>query len=449
MTITEKKDIFDKSKLGSIKKTLKKDLLTINQKTEEKIQSAHFKEQINIIKTNYGIQEAFNTVKYLQVALNLRKPELAIYDHTFHLIGGGQKYGLTIANALKNIFNITIISNKKITHEDIRTWYNLDLSDCIIKIIPIPFFEDMNLTHLDPNHINKNIENPFHIISKESGNYDFFINNSMNEMVYPLANKSIMICHFPERRPVSYFYSERYTYTVYNSKYTASWIKKRWKYTPHKHIYPPVDMQLSKEKIEKENIILSVARFEESGSKKQIEMIRTFININKSYPDKLKDWKLILVGGSPKTNKYLDQISNLLSEYNEYNIEIKINISGDKLKSLYKKSKIFWHLCGLNQTDPSLIEHFGMTIVEAMQNNIVPIVFDGGGQKEIVNHNECGYRVNSTKELMKHTINLIQNPNLITELSQNALLKSKQFSREIFETNIKKFFSDILKDYIL
>lgn len=436
-----------KNKINSLKKELKNKLLNINQNIEERLEDSHLKEQIDLIKKNHGLQEAYNTIKYLQVALKLQKPTLAIYDHTFHLIGGGQKYGLTIANALKNIFDITIISNKNITHENIQTWYNLDLSNCKIKIIPIPFFEKMDLTHLDPNHISRSIENPFHIISKESGDYDFFINNSMNEMVYPLSNKSIIICHFPERRPISYFYSDYYTYTVYNSKYTAYWIKKRWKYTPHKHIYPPVDMALSKDKIEKENIILSVARFEESGSKKQIEMIRTFIRLKKSHPVELKDWKLILAGGSPKSNQYLEKISNILSEYNENNIEIKTNIPGDELKSLYKKSKIFWHLCGLNQTDPSLIEHFGMTIVEAMQNKLVPIVFDGGGQKEIVGHNECGYRVNSTSELIKHTINLIKEPDNMAKFGQNALLKSKLFSKEIFETNIKTFFLDILKDY--
>lgn len=448
MTSTKiKQNLLNKNKLETIKKTLKNELLTSSQKTDKQTHYSHLKEQIDLIKKHHGLQEAYNTIKYLQVALEFQKPTLAIYDHTFHLIGGGQKYGLTIANALKNIFDITIISNKNITHENIQIWYNLDLSNCKIKIIPIPFFEKLSLTHLDPNHISKSIENPFHIISKESGNYDFFINNSMNEMVYPLSNKSIIICHFPERRPISYFYSDYYTFTVYNSKYTAHWIKKRWKYTPHKHIYPPVDMSLSKEVIEKENIILSVARFEESGSKKQIEMIRTFIILKKSYPIELRNWKLVLAGGSPTSNKYIEKIYNLLSEHKESNIEIKINIPGDELRSLYKKSKIFWHLCGLNQTDPSLIEHFGMTIVEAMQNKLVPIVFDGGGQKEIVDHNECGYRVNSTSELIKHTINLIRQPDNMVKFGQNALIKSKLFSKEIFEINIKTFFLGILKDY--
>ncbi len=32
---------------------------------------------------------------------------------------------------------------------------------------------------------------------------------------------------------------------------------------------------------------------------------------------------------------------------------------------------------------------------QAMQNAIVPIVFNGGGQKEIVN-NECGFKVKNT-----------------------------------------------------
>jgi glycosyltransferase involved in cell wall biosynthesis len=412
-------------------------------------QAPQLKEKLDRIKSRSGIQAAYNAILRTQAALGVRKPTLAIYDHTGHIIGGGQKYGFTVAHALQNLFDITLILNKKITHQDILDWYHLDLSTCAIKIIEIPFFEQFNSIHLDPVHVNNRTGNPFHIISKESGNYDFFINNSMNEKVYPLANVSFLICHFPERRPKDYFYADRYTNIIYNSKYTAHWIEQKWKFSPHKHIYPPVDMApgQDKEKPGKENIILSVARFEKGGSKKQLDMVYTFLKLNRRFPGLFKPWRLVLVGGSPDENNYLIKIKKVIQKSAAENIELKLNIPGDELKSLYKRSAIFWHLCGLNQTDPALVEHFGMTIVEAMQNRAVPIVFDGGGQREIVEHGTSGFRVSSSAELMTFTLKLIREPQLREELGSNAFERSKAFTREVFEKKTRDFFSAELQKY--
>ncbi|MGE5341539.1 MAG: glycosyltransferase family 4 protein [Candidatus Omnitrophota bacterium] len=411
-------------------------------------------EEISRISSTCGIQAGYNTLLRVQAMLGLRKPSLAIYDHTGHIIGGGQKYGFTVAHALQDTFDVTLLLNRPIALSDIREWYHLDLSRCKIKIIPIPFFDALDPVHLDPARVTGRMENPFHLISRESGNYDFFINNSMNEKVYPLSNVSAMICHFPERRPKDYFYADRYTYVIYNSHYTAHWIEKKWNLKPHKHIYPPVDMAPEKtqqtqqtELAKKENRIISVARFEAGGSKKQLEMVQTFLKLSRRFPHDLHSWRLVLVGGSPNENAYLQAIKETIQKSGNENIELKVNAPADELKALYRKSAIFWHLCGLDGKDPALIEHFGMTIVEAMQNHIVPIVFDGGGQREIVEQNMSGFRVTSTAELMNATLRLIRDPKLREDMSRNAWERSQCFSKEVFETNVKDFFTELLNEY--
>lgn len=67
------------------------------------------------------------------------------------------------------------------------------------------------------------------------------------------------------------------------------------------------------------------------------------------------------------------------------------NLTNSDILKLYGEASIFWHACGLGEKDPHLVEHFGMTTVEAMQNYCVPIVIDGGGQKEIVEHGVSGF----------------------------------------------------------
>ncbi len=400
------------------------------------------------IKDELGIHKALHFIYRLELANKTRKPTLAIYDHAFHFIGGAQKYGLTMVKALEDLFDITIISNRNVTHENFMNWYGLDLSKMNIKIIPIPYFEDLGTFHIEPHRVTKNMDNPFHIIGKESGLYDIFINNGMLEMVYPLSPYSVMICHFPERRPQSYFYSDLYTYTIYNSNYTGEWIRKRWKYEPHERIYPPVDMSPDKIPQKKEKIILSVARFEEGGTKKQFEMVKSFKRLKEIYPDESKDWKLILIGGSTGKNRYLDKIEMFVNDNPQYSIELMVNIGDNELRELYKRSMIFWHLCGIGQNDPAKVEHFGMTIAEAMQNGIIPIVYDGGGQKEIVESGISGFRIRSLNGLIKRTVYLMTNSIKAEKMKNSALIKSKQYDVIRFNSEIKKFFTDILRQIV-
>jgi len=406
-------------------------------------------ELIETISLDKGIQSAYNILTRLEVMLDFRKPSIGIYDCALHFIGGAQKYGCTIAHALQNEFDITLITNRNITLDELQRWYNLELSRCRLKIIKIPFFEEKKQKKImiDPADVDLKKDNPFHIISKESGNYDIFVNNCMLEMVYPLANISLFICHFPEREISRFFYVSKYTEIIYNSLYTAEWIKKRWKLVPHKHIYPPVDMEGLDHSQKKENIILTASRFDLSGNKQQLEIIRSFKKFVKQYPKNKRDWKLILAGGSIAENQYLEKIKKLISLSPGEDIELKVNVSADELKTIYKKAKIFWHFTGFNQYDPARVEHFGMTIAEAMQNGCVPIVFNGGGQTEIVEDGVSGFLFSSEKELFDKTIELIKNQDLLVKIGKKAFQRGKQFNKDIFIAEIKTHFNQLLKEY--
>jgi glycosyltransferase involved in cell wall biosynthesis len=346
----------------------KKWLGTISSRIKTMIDSGNanefkkwFPRLIRKVSKRHGLSTGLNLIKKIEVSAGLRKPSLALYDNCLHFIGGGQKYGMTMALALQDIFDITILSNQPVNHQNILDWYDLDLSRCTFKIIPIPFYDKSGSLHLDPALVESKTQNPFHLISLESAKYDFFLNNTMLEMVYPLSNLSVMMVHFPERRPRYYFYPDVYTAIMYNSKYTASWIKKKWKLEPH---------------------------------------------------------------------------------------QLKINIPADELKSLYRDAKIFWHLCGLGQNDPAKIEHFGMTICESMQNSLVPIVFDGGGQREIVEHEINGFRVKSTFQLIQYTTQLMHDPIKLTTMGNAARLSSKAYDKTRFIKEVKAFFNSLLNQYI-
>jgi len=394
-----------------------------------------------------GIQSAWNLLYFLEVALRLRRARVGIYDHAFHYIGGAQKYGSTIAQTLQDDFEVTLLANKPVILADLQAWYGLDLSRCRLKVVPLPFFEEKGRHPqiVDAGEVDTcKDENPFHPVSRESGNYDIFINNGMLEMVYPLANTSLFICHFPERNRSRYFYVRRYTEIVHNSLYTARWIEKRWNLTPHKHIYPPVDMEPAEFPLKKEDIIISVSRFDEGGNKQQLDMIRVFEDLARSRPREMAGWKLVLVGGSLPYNPYLERIQAHLRGSPAAEIELKVNVAAAELKSEYERAKIFWHFCGLGQTDPAKVEHFGMTVAEAMQNGCVPVAFRGGGQTEIVEDNLSGFLFSSEKELTEKTLGLLGNPVRLEEMSGRAHQRGRGFRREVFSGVVRDYFQGLL-----
>ncbi|MEG4405039.1 glycosyltransferase [Microcoleus sp. MON2_D5] len=380
----------------------------------------------------------------LQVVRGDRKMSIAIYDHGLHFIGGGQKYVATIASLLQNEFDITFIANKPVAVSDLESWYGLNLSGCKIKILPLAFYEKRGMQCIDSSIIVEDMENPFDEIARESKNYDIFINANQLEKVKPLSPISVFFCHFPNTFRNCHFAVDDYTFIIANSHFTVKWLEKRWNLQPTFLLYPPVEMATVK--VPKEKIILAVGQFESGGTKKQIELIKAFRSLLGDYPEEFQGWRLILAGSSIPKNPYLKTVQNLLKQDSRA-IELKVNADFDDVKSLYARASIFWHGCGLGEVNPQRFEHFGMATVEAMQNCCVPIVFNGGGQPEIVEHGRSGFLFNTVEELCQHSHQLIVNPDLLAELQAGAQQRSQNFRLARFEKKVKSFFEIIHQEY--
>ncbi|WP_293125755.1 glycosyltransferase [Microcoleus sp. bin38.metabat.b11b12b14.051] len=380
----------------------------------------------------------------LQVVRGDRKMSIAIYDHGLHFIGGGQKYVATAASLLQNEFDITFITNKPVAVSDLESWYGLNLSGCKIKLIPLEFYEKRAMQCIDSSIIADDMENPFDEIAKESKNYDIFVNANQLEKVKPLSPISVFFCHFPNTFRNSHFAVDDYTFIIANSQFTIKWLDKRWNLQPTFLLYPPVEMAIAK--VPKEKIILAVGQFEAGGTKKQIELIEAFRSLLTNYPVELQGWRLILAGSSVPKNPYLKTVQNLVKE-DARAIELQVNAELDEIKSLYARSSIFWHACGLGEVNPQRFEHFGMATVEAMQNSCAPIAFCGGGQPEIVEHGRSGFLFNSVEQLCQYSHQLIVNPDLLAELQASAQQRSQNFRLAPFEKKVKSFFEIIHQEY--
>lgn len=373
----------------------------------------------------------------LEVLLGLRKIRVGIYDHAGHFAGGGQRYVAEMAAIMQDRYEVGYIFNNDVELSEYKEWFDLDLSKCSMKIIKIPFFEERNRYTADEGMVLGERTNPFDIISRETLKYDIFVNANMLGKLNPLSAVSIFICHFPDQERTRFFQVDKYDHLVINGDYTGEWVKRRWNLEPTTKLYPPVNMYnpLSNPD-DKEKIILSVSRFEISGSKKQVEMIRTFSDMCRRYPDETRGWKLMLIGGSTPGNTYMEEVDEVLSGASG-EIEYKTNAAVSEIKDYYRRASIFWHACGLNEDRPERVEHFGMTTVEAMQNCCVPIVIDGGGQREIVEHGDSGFRFSTLDELMALSLTVIGDRIQRRRMAERAYLRSRLFSHAVFKEQLE------------
>jgi glycosyltransferase involved in cell wall biosynthesis len=222
---------------------------------------------------------------------------------------------------------------------------------------------------------------------------------------------------------------------ICNSKFTKNVIDQEFG-TRSVVLYPPVPTEEFKPG-KKENIILSVGRFSQlQQSKRQDVLISSFKKMCKSG---LKGWKLILIGGSDVGGR--EYVEKLKIEAEGYPIQILEGLPFTEIKKYYAKSKIFWSASGFNidsEKEPFRVEHFGITVVEAMSSGLVPIVVNNGGHKETIDDKQTGFLWDKTLELENITSKLIKDEKLREKISLNAQKSATIFSQNNFSDNFLK-----------
>lgn len=339
----------------------------------------------------------------------------SIHDPYLDTLGGGERYVMTVAQLLKkNGWDVDVEwnDNKILNKLESRLGLNLKGINIVFSINKGKGYDlcfwlsDGSIPNL---HAVKNIlhfQVPFHDVGGKS---------LFNRLKLRKINK--IVC---------------------NSQFTKKFIDKEYN---AKSIvaYPPIDVEKFKP-LKKENVILSVGRFSQLlQAKRQDVLVEVFRRIAGSG---VRGWKLVLVGGSDVGAK--EFIKKLRSLSKGYPIEIVENPDFNQLKSLYGKAKIFWSASGFGVDEdeqPERVEHFGITVVEAMAAGCVPAVVNKGGYREIVKDPIDGILWDTQNSLISRTLMLIANEKRLKTISDNAKKKAQNFSLKIFENEILKIIS--------
>ena len=96
----------------------------------------------------------------------------------------------------------------------------------------------------------------------------------------------------------------------------------------------------------------------------------------------------------------------------------------------YQAASIYWHATGYgcdHERKPGKLGHFGMSIVEAMSAGAVPLVYDGGGPREIIASGVNGFLWSDLNQLAAHKRRLVDNPALREVMAARAVAASRRF----------------------
>jgi glycosyltransferase involved in cell wall biosynthesis len=339
--------------------------------------------------------------------------KIGIYNLSWSAMGGGERRTAALAVHLARRHEVTLITERPITREEILRSFGLDIS--AVKIIA---------------------DRSWGLGAEPVETFDVFINNSHGSTLPNRSRHGVYMCMFPDL-PKNDLSS--YHVITANSQFTAGWIKRKWGYdatvvySACHNMGPPGP---------KAPTILSVGRFFADAPlahhKNQGIMLNAFIEMVR---EGLTGWELQLVGNPGSQPRDLAFLEQLRAEATGYPVRIETAVELGALRRYFQQASIYWHATGYGSDpieQPSRQEHFGMTIVEAMSAGAVPIVFRGGGPMEIIRPGFEGFLWSDLPELKRLTAGLINGRSLFgffdrrRQLSSRAVKRSRQFTVDAF-----------------
>jgi glycosyltransferase involved in cell wall biosynthesis len=179
-------------------------------------------------------------------------------------------------------------------------------------------------------------------------------------------------------------------------------------------------------------------------SKKQLELVHAFrIACQRG----LQGWELHLVGGcKPEERGYVEDVRRAAVGLP---VKFHVNASGDDVAELFGSARLFWHGSGIGEDierAPGRLEHFGITVVEAMSAGAVPLVYAHGGPAAIVRAHRCGRLYSTIEELADSTIELVGAPAELDRLAAAAIEGAREYAFDRFAERTRELVAALLAD---
>jgi len=334
--------------------------------------------------------------------------KVAIYSLHFAALGGGERRTSALAAHLAREHNVAIFVQSSVLISTIKTIFGLDLSN--VEIIPLEHKHD-------------------HMAEILRWEPDLFINNSHQSNLPNPGRRGIYMCMFPDLMNIDL---RSYHVVTANSRFTAKWIGKKWGY-PADVVYSAC--QSMGPPLMKEKVILNVGRFCDTPlghHKRQEILLHAFKGL---VDDGLRGWELELVGTIGPSVEDREFVERLRNDAVGYPVRIRTGLEFNELRHAYQKSSIYWHATGFGTSEakqPGKQEHFGMSIIEAMSAGAVPIAFNSGGPREVIDPGINGFLWDDVEDLKAFSTRLIKDPRSLQSMASSAVPRSRTFDVSLY-----------------
>lgn len=359
-----------------------------------------------------------------------QKKKLGIFFPYEFIPGGGEKYCLNIAHALKDEYLPFLIFDARESLLRIISVVNdLDHANLQYRVVTWDKVEDIDL--------------------------DIFI--LLGNCLFPerkgIGKDNYYMCQFPFPAPHEYLSGleatgnlQTYNSVWVNSQYTEQRVRERYDAWRQQDVqidllYPAVAPVGAATK-NAGNQILGVGRFFVGGhNKRHDKMIEAFAAMKKIAP--ATEAELHLAGAVHNGPAHRNHVLGLQRQAEGLPVKFHLSASRSQLDTLYARAKVYWHAAGwdidINQC-PEAVEHFGMSVVEAMSAGCVPLVYAVGGPLEIVKHGVNGFTVATVDEMATWTLRLLDEWDTprIQEMRNAAIKTANNFDLSSFGTSVRE-----------
>ena len=317
---------------------------------------------------------------------------VAIVFTPYQLIpGGGERYLLCVAQWLSKRYRTYVVTTERYSSYRLRglaAELELDLSQ--VRLAPL---------------------SDLHAFA----DCDVFVamGNEAIPAIAPVGRKKLYICQFPFRMHSgtlarAWGHLESYDDVIVYSTYAERYFRERaGALTTHEArvtVLPPA-VPIYADALAGKRVpgkIVNVGRFHPSGHCKRQDVLVDAFRLLLERTGRT-DLELHLAGTvSPEAMSrefYLD----VHERARGLPVQFHLNALPEDVRDLYATSSFYWHGTGFGQSEllfPERMEHFGITVVEAMSSGAIPLVYGKGGPAEIVADGTTGYHWRTIEDLV-------------------------------------------------
>ena len=367
--------------------------------------------------------------------------KIAICHHTLGAMGGGERVGATLIEALNEAGVCPdVYSIAPIPKEYFSSFYGKNLYYRLVSAFPFR----VKVLGIYQRVLSSSLSfrlTGYDVVVNTTGVYTPMFANLLKRYILYIYNPIVMMKnqkYVPKPLSIAKYekslfwklyyipYKTILSHSVRNvkaellavSRFTK-WRLKKYAGMRSKVIYPPVDIKTFSTVFDNTNRdgVISIGRFTpEKEQLKQLEIAKRLPSMT------------FRICGSAKTPYYWHWYKHVESKVEEMqlkNVELYPNIPLKNLISLIGNSKIFIHAM--------LYEDFGLTTCEAIAGGCIPCVIDSGGQKESVPLKDL--RFHNIEEAVKIIVKADKMPR-----EELGILRSKLFThiQQFDESNFKK-----------